>query len=73
MLSNIVLFTVFAAASSLQLGDRFTNWVEEFRIEIQNSEHREHVFANWVYNDKYIEESKNKNLTYVWVIIIFLE
>ena len=65
MLSKIVLLAALSLTSSLQLGDRFTNWIDEFRIEIQNSEHREHVFANWVFNDKYIEESNNKNLTYV--------
>ena len=65
MLSKIVLFAALSLASSLKLEDRFTHWIDEFRVEIQNSEHREHVFANWVFNDKYIEESNNKNLTYV--------
>ena len=65
MLSKIVLFAALSLASSLKLEDRFTHWIDEFRVEIQNSEHREHVFANWVFNDKYIEESNNKNLTYI--------
>lgn len=65
MLSKIVLFAALSLASSLKLEDRFTHWIDEFRIEIQNTEHREHVFANWVFNDKYIEESNNKNLTYI--------
>ena len=65
MLSKIVLLAALSLTSSLKLEDRFTHWIDEFRVEIQNSEHREHVFANWVFNDKYIEESNNKNLTYV--------
>jgi len=64
MFSKVVLLSLFVAASSLKLGDRFTEWVENFNVEINNVEHREHLFSNWVSNDKYIEESNNKNLTY---------
>ena len=65
MLSKIVLLSVFALATSVRLGERFTNWVDQFRIEIRDDTHREHLFANWVFNDKYIEQSNAKNLTYV--------
>ena len=60
MFSKIVLFAALSLASSLQLEERFANWIDDFHIEIHNLEHREHIFANWVFNDKYIEESNNK-------------
>ena len=52
MFSKIVLFAALSLASSLQLEERFANWIDDFHIEIHNLEHREHVFANWVFNDK---------------------
>ena len=42
----------------------FENWVKEFRVKFQSSEHREHIFANWVDNHLFIERSNKLSRTY---------
>ena len=44
--------------------ERFENWVREFRQEFRNTEHREGIMRKWVENDKFIDETNAKNMTY---------
>lgn len=44
--------------------DKFERWVEEFRVTINDNEHKEHLFVNWVNNDKMIDVTNARNLTY---------
>lgn len=44
--------------------ERFENWVETHRIEARDEHHLAHMFENWLSNDKFIEETNSKNLTY---------
>jgi hypothetical protein len=67
--SFFVLFTVGLSNSinshrdSLVV-DRFKNWVEQHRIEARDDSHLAHMFDNWFENDKFIEETNGKNLSY---------
>lgn len=58
------LFAVFHMTSSLEFGGRFVQWLNDFRIEVRDGAHKDHLYANWVSNDKYIEEHNSKNKTY---------
>ena len=68
-LSFFALFTV-ALSNSLNyyrdspVIERFKNWVEEHRIEARDDHHLAHMFDNWLSNDKFIEETNSRNLTY---------
>jgi C1A family cysteine protease len=68
-LSFFALFTV-ALSNSLNsyrdstVIERFKNWVEQHRIEARDDHHLAHMFDNWLSNDKFIEETNGKNLTY---------
>ena len=44
--------------------ERFENWVREFRQDFRNTEHREGIMRKWVENDKFIDETNAKNMTY---------
>lgn len=44
--------------------ERFKNWIEEHRIQIRDNHHFSHIFDNWLSNDKYIELTNAKNLSY---------
>tara|TARA_B100000900_G_scaffold245533_1_gene208742 strand:- start:2495 stop:3586 length:1092 start_codon:yes stop_codon:yes gene_type:complete len=44
--------------------ERFDRWVAEYEQKFNNEEHRQHVFINWVENDKYIETVNAQNMTY---------
>lgn len=63
------LFFLFAAnlsfsITSASFSSRFEEWRNKFNIEIYDNEHENHIFENWVLNDKYIESVNSKNLTY---------
>jgi C1A family cysteine protease len=64
MLSKILLLTTFVAVSSIHIGERFSEWLNEFRINVRDADHRDRLFSNWASNDKHIEETNAKNLTY---------
>jgi len=61
LLSTVALFQV---SHSLEFGDRFIQWMNDFRIETTDATHKEHVYSNWLSNDKYITEHNSKNSTY---------
>lgn len=44
--------------------ERFKNWVEEHHIFARDDHHLAHMFDNWVSNDKFIEETNSRNLSY---------
>jgi len=44
--------------------ERFKNWVDTHRIQANDDHHLAHMFENWLDNDKFIEETNAKNLTY---------
>lgn len=44
--------------------ERFRNWVDTHRIQANDDHHLAHMFENWLDNDKFIELTNAKNLTY---------
>ena len=44
--------------------EKFENWINNFNIIVQDNEHYGHIFTNWLNNDKFIEITNSKNLTY---------
>lgn len=44
--------------------ERFKNWVDTHRIQANDDHHLAHMFENWLSNDKFIELTNAKNLTY---------
>ena len=68
MISAIFLVTALVSVysvSSLSANDRFAEWLKIFEIKIENNDHREHVFLNWLENDKHIDLVNSQNKTYV--------
>jgi C1A family cysteine protease len=53
-----------AMATASPFTERFEQWVKDFRVTVHNDEHRQHLFRNWVENDKFIEDTNSRNLTY---------
>jgi hypothetical protein len=43
---------------------RFENWVNEFKIAIETDEQYSSILEKWVSNNKFIEETNAKNLTF---------
>ena len=44
--------------------DRFKQWIELYSIDIYDSEHYYSMYSKWVSNDKFIDFTNSKNLTY---------
>ena len=44
--------------------DRFKNWVETHNIEATDDHHLARMFDNWLSNDKFIDETNSRNLTW---------
>ena len=65
MLFVIVSLLCASAVTSNNVEQRFLQWVDDFRVNFESGMHREHVFANWVANDEYIQQVNNRNLSYV--------
>lgn len=61
---SLLFITGLAAVNAATLLERFEHWARAFRVEIHDNEHRENMFAKWATNDKFIDETNNKNLTY---------
>lgn len=60
-----VIFSLFAASAlASSTNERFSQWIKEFHIHFDNEEHQQHVFSNWMANDKYIVEQNAENRTY---------
>ena len=43
---------------------RFEEWLQKFSVHVSDDAHREHLFSNWLENDKYITEMNGRNLSY---------
>jgi C1A family cysteine protease len=65
ILSFLMMASV-ATAGNLRnsFSDKFEQWVKDFRVTINDNKHKEHLFFNWVVNDKVIDETNARNLTY---------
>lgn len=63
---KIILFAALAVAPvcAISMRERFHLWVDTFKMAFENEIHYESTFMKWTENDKFIEESNNKNLTY---------
>lgn len=53
-----------AIANASTLLERFEHWARDFKMDFHDKDHHENVFSKWAINDKFIEETNNKNLTY---------
>jgi C1A family cysteine protease len=65
ILSFLMMASV-ATAGNLRnsFSDKFEQWVRDFQVTINDNEHKEHLFVNWVINDKMIDVTNARNLTY---------
>jgi C1A family cysteine protease len=59
-----LLFVSFVCACNASLLDKFENWVHTFAIQFKDKHHFNDVFLIWKQNDKFIDETNAKNLTY---------
>lgn len=59
-----VLFCLFATLANGSLLERFEEWVSRFNVKLETREKFGIVFDKWISNDKFIEETNSKNLTY---------
>jgi C1A family cysteine protease len=64
MFRVLILSVLALSVSAHNLNERFEEWIGDFRMNFRDSVHREHVYSNWVSNDKYISEVNAKNMTY---------
>lgn len=65
MFRLFVFIALFSASVSATLMDRFYNWAETHKIAVPEGEHEFlHLLTNWKNNDRIIEETNGKNLTY---------
>jgi hypothetical protein len=68
MFSQVLIIGTFLSVISgitcNSLHSRFRNWVDEHDIKFINNAHEFRAFDNWVENDRHIETTNFKNLTY---------
>lgn len=65
MLRFIVSLALLSACLGENLMTRFANWAHEHNIDVPEDDHLFlHMYENWVANDKIIEETNAKNLSY---------
>lgn len=65
MFRLIVCIALLSASVSATVMDRFYNWAETHKIAVPEGEHEFlHLLMNWKNNDRLIEETNSKNLTY---------
>ena len=57
----LFLLPLISAASLL---DRFENWVSLFKVHFRDEVHFLEMYKTWSSNDKFIEETNSKNLTF---------
>ena len=62
--ATLLLLSVASLTVNATIVERFENWVKVFKQEFRNTEHREGVMRKWIENDKFIDETNAKNLTY---------
>jgi C1A family cysteine protease len=68
MFRKVLFLGAFLVAVSSAAGKsvhtRFTEWVQAHDIKFINSAHESRAFDNWIENDRHIETTNFKNLTY---------
>ena len=55
LLTSLTTALFLASASAYDVKDRFQGWVSDFKVRIENDEHHDHIFANWLVNDEHIK------------------
>ena len=60
----VSFLSLCVASASGSLFTRFQEWAKTHSIDISDSIKQSKIYSNWLSNDKYIEESNLKNLTY---------
>jgi C1A family cysteine protease len=63
---NVVLVLTLLAAnvSAKSVRERFRDWVDQFKMDFEGDYHYEATLVKWIENDKFIEETNSRNLTY---------
>jgi C1A family cysteine protease len=65
MFRVFVCVALLSASVSATLMDRFYNWAETHKVAVPEGEHEFlHLLTNWKNNDRIIDETNSKNLTY---------
>lgn len=65
VLKTLMLLSLFFTASSETLLERFGKWADKHNVAIPDTDTAfAHLFANWKNNDKIIEETNARNLSY---------
>ena len=65
MFRLIISIALLSVSVSSTLMDRFYNWAETHKISVPEGEHEFlHLLTNWKNNDRIIDETNAKNLTY---------
>lgn len=59
-----LMAVMLRTVKSENLEQRFTEWIKQFEIRVENEDHRMHMFRNWMQNDKYIDETNARNASY---------
>ena len=63
-MTRLLALLAFFASAFADSASRFEEWAQRFDMRFEDGKHRNHVFANWISNDRFIEETNAKNLTY---------
>jgi len=61
---QILFICIFARLATSSLLTRFEEWVSTYKIQFESHEHYASMLDKWIDNDKFIEETNAKNLTY---------
>jgi C1A family cysteine protease len=61
--SVVIAKKEFLYADTLSIKN-FMSWIEQYNISVINKEHMEQMYNNWFENDKFIEITNSKNLSY---------
>ena len=65
MFRVFVCVALLSASVSATLMDRFYNWAETHKVAVPEGEHEFlHLLTNWKNNDRIIDDTNSKNLTY---------
>jgi C1A family cysteine protease len=59
-----ILILLFVSTVNGEFINRFMEWVEHYSVKFVNDKHFNSVYQKWILNDKFIEETNSKNLTY---------
>lgn len=65
-LTNLLTCANTSTCTNTSVIERFKNWFNEHKIKANNEHHINHIFENWLSNDKYIYEINAKKLS--WTI-----